>query len=196
MKTTKYYFLPFLDHVIAVLISLLFTVFFGSWFTNKIFGTIVGLAMTLVFCGLIYVRLWKLSRQNTRYGYGLKRDAGVKFVLPLALFSLLLTFFYVLAKHGIIPLNEIVLKTYYTFPDNLPRAKVLITSFDYLGVGVRLWFSSFLGFTTKMPVWLMCLSPVLAVLSAHVGFRFGAEHKTILDGALKASDKVKEKFNE
>ena len=196
MKTKKYYFLPFLDQVIAILISLLFTMFFGSWFTNKIFGFVMGLAMTFVFCGLIYSRIWKLSRQNVRYDYGLKENAGVKFVLPLALFSLALIFLYVLAKHNIIPLKEIIAKTYYTFPDNLPREKIVITGLDYFTMGIRLWFSSFLGFTQDMPVWLMCLSPILAVFSAFLGFRLGAENNEILEGYIKLSNKVKDKFNE
>ena len=94
MKITKYYFLPFVDNFLAVLISLLFTVFFGSWFGNAIFGFIMGVALTLVMCGFIYSRMWKLSRRNTRYGYDLPKDTAIRCVLPLCIVSFLLILIY------------------------------------------------------------------------------------------------------
>lgn len=196
MNTKKYYFLPFLDHVLAVLVSLLFTMFFGSWFTNRIFGAVMSVVFTLVMCGFIYSRMWKLSRKNTRYGYGLKKDAGVHFVLPLAIFSLVLIFIFVLAKHNILPLKDTIIKSYYTFPDNLPRALVHITSFDYLSVVVRFWFAYLWGFAQNIPVWLLCLSPVLTVISAAIGFRMGSENKEVIEAYAKVVDKAKDKFNE
>lgn len=196
MKTTKYYFLPFLDNLLAVLVSLLFTMFFGSWFTNRIFGFICGVAFTLVMCGLVYSRMWKLSRKNTRYGYGLAASAGIKFVLPLCLFGFLVILLYILADHGIIPLKDMIIKTYYTFPENLPREAVHITPFDYFTVGVRFWFSYLLPFGTNPPSWLFCISPVLAAISGAVGYKLGAENKEVLEGYVKVVDKVKDKFNE
>ena len=196
MNTKKYYFLPFLDNLLAVFVSLLFTMFFGSWFQNKIFGIAMGVVMTLVMCGFIYSRMWKLSRKNTRYGYGLKPSDGVKFVLPLAIFSLALILFFFLAQTNVIPLMDAVLKTYYTFPDNLPRVPVHITPFDYLTVFVRFWFSYLLGFSQETHVWLLLISPVLMLLSGALGFKLGAENKEVLEGYAKASDKLKKKFNE
>ena len=114
MNTKKYYFLPFLDNLLAVLVSLLFTMFFGSWFQNKIFGIAMGVIMTLVMCGFIYSRMWKLSRKNTRYGYGLKQSDGVKFILPLAIFSLALILFFFLAQTNVIPLKDIVCNGVYS----------------------------------------------------------------------------------
>lgn len=196
MKITKYYFLPFADNFLAVLISLLFTVFFGSWFGNAIFGFIMGVALTLVMCGFIYSRMWKLSRKNTRYGYDLPKDTAIRCVLPLCIVSFLLILIYLLADHNIIPLRDMVLKTYYTFPDNQPRELISVSPFDYLTVITRFWFSYLLPFTQTPSAWLFCLSPILTAISAVLGFRLGAENKEMLDGYVKVVNKAKEKFNE
>ena len=196
MNTKKYYFLPFLDNLLAVLISFLFTMFFGSWFQNKVFGVIMGLIMTLVMCGLIYSRMWKLSRKNTRYGYGLKPASGIKFVLPLAIVSAAIALFFFLAQIDVVPLKDTVLKTYYTFPDNLPRVPVHITWFDYETVFTQFWFMYFLGFPQEIRIWLFAAAPVLMLLSAALGFQLGAENKEVLEGYVKAVNKAKKKFNE
>ena len=196
MKITKYYFLAFLDNILAVFISLLFTVFFGSWFTNRIFGFAMGVALTLVMCGLVYSRMWKLSRKNTRYHYNLDPGTGIRCVLPLCIFGLILCLVYLLADHNILPLRDMVIKSYYTFPDNLPRELVSVTPFDYLTVGVRFWFSYLLPFTPEPSAWLFCLSPVLAAISGALGFKLGAENKEMLDGYVKIVNKAKDKFNE
>lgn len=196
IKKRKYYFLPFWDHLLAILISLLFTMFFGSWFQNKIFGFIMGIAMTLVMCGLLYSRMWKLSRKNTRYGCGLVLMDSVKFALPLVLFTTLLVLFFYLAQKNVIPLQDMVQKIYYTFPDNLPRQVVQITAFDYLTIFTRFWFSYFLGFTQNSYALLFLLSPILMLLSSIIGFSFGSKNKEILDGYIKTVQKTKEKFNE
>lgn len=196
MNTKKYYFLPFLDNLLASLVSLLFTMFFGSWFENQIFGVVSGVFMTLVMCGFIYSRMWKLSRNNTRYDYGLKPSDGVRFLLPLVIFHLALILFFFLAQSDIIPLKNIVLKTYYTFPDNLPRVPVCISPFDYVTVFTRFWFSYMLGFSQETHLWLMLTFPVLTLLSGVLGFRLGAENKEMLEGYVKASKKIKKKFSE
>ena len=196
MKTRKYYFLPFLDNIFAILISLLFTVFFGSWASNKIFGTVMGIALTLVMCGFFYSRMWKLSRKNTRYGYGLPKNFAVTHVFPYAVACFVLIFIYMLAKHNILPLKDAVIKTYYTFPDNLPREQVIISALDYLQVIIRFWFSYLLPVTRELPVWLMCTAPVLSVIFSVLGYTLGAKNKEILDVYAKTVHKVKDKFNE
>lgn len=196
MKITKYYFLPFLDNLLAVLISLLFTVFFGSWFTSRVFGFIMGVALTLVMCGLVYSRMWKLSRKNARYGYGLEENTGIKCVLPLCLFGFILTLIFLLADHNILPLRDIVIKSYYTFPDNLPRELVAVTPFDYLTFATRFWFSYLLPFDRNPSAWLFCFSPILAAISSALGFKFGAKNKEMLNEYVKVVNKTKEKFNE
>lgn len=196
MNRKKYYVLPFLDNLLAVLVSLLFTMFFGSWFQMKAFGIAMGLIMTLVMCGFVYSRMWKLSRKNTRYGYGLKPSDGVKFVLPLAIFSLLVILFFFLAQQNIIPLKEIVLKTYYTFPDNQPRVAVHISPFDYVTIFTRFWFAYLLGFSQNTHVYIFVIAPILMVLSGALGFRLGAENKEVLDQYVKTVKKAKDKFNE
>lgn len=196
MNTKKYYFLPFLDNLLAVLVSLLFTMFFGSWFQYKFFGIAAGIFMTLVMCGFIYSRMWKLSRKNIRYDYGLKQSDGVKFILPLTIFNFLLIMFFWLAQLNIIPLKDIIIKTYYTFPDNLPRMPVHISYFDYITLLVRFWFAYLIGFSQETYVLLLLIVPVLTVLSGMLGFELGKANKEILNGYAKASNKIKKKFNE
>ncbi len=192
----RYYFLPFLDYILSLLVTLLFTAFFGSWFSSRVFGIIAATVLTLVMCGFVYSRMWKLGRKNARYDLGLDSSAGVRFLLPLVLFSLLITFVFVLAKHGVLPLKNTVLNSYYAFPDNLPRYQIITTPFDYLTMFVRFWFCYFWGYTLELPVWLMCIGPCLAILSAAFGFRLGAENKEILDKCAKVTQKAKDKFNE
>jgi len=196
MNTKKYYFLPFVDYLLALLVTLLFTMFFGSWFTNKIFGFIMGTALTLTMCGFVYSRMWKLSRNNTRYGYGLDSSYGMKFALPLTITTLLIAIVYCLAEYDVIPLKDTILKTYYTFPDNLPRKSVHITVFDYATVFVRFWFFYFAGFSTKNVIWLYFLSPLLILFFSSLGFRLGAENKEMLEKYAKLMRKAKDKFNE
>lgn len=196
MKTTKYYFLPFVDYLLGILISILFTMFFGSWFTSKLFAFLCGTIFTLVTCGLVYSRMWKLSHKNTLYDYNLSKDAGIKFVLPLCLFSLFLILFYTLVKHNIIPLQDIIIKTYYKFPENLPREAVNITPFDYINMVVRFWFFYLLPFSSKTPVWLLCISPIAVASFGALGFSLGAQNKEIQKQYEKVAKKVKEKFNE
>ncbi len=196
MKTRKYYFLPFLDNIFAVLISLLFTVFFGSWASNKIFGTVMGIALTLVMCGFFYSRMWKVGRKNIRYHYGLPKNFAVKHVFPYVIACFVVILIYVLAKHNILPLKDAVIKTYYTFPDNLPREQVIISLFDYLQIFVRFWFSYLLPFTRELPVWMMCIAPVLSVIFSVLGYTLGTQNKEIIDAYAKTVNKAKEKFNE
>lgn len=195
MKFTKYYFLPFVDYLISLLICIVFTMFFGSWFEAKIFGFLMGVILTLVMCGCVYSRMWKLSRKNTRYGYGLEKNAGMRFVLPLVLVSLAIALLYLLGKHGIISMDGIV-KTYYEFPDNLPRQAVHIDHFSYMTVFARFWFSYLLGFGGDVSAWLMLFATLLIFVSAAAGFSFGAKDKSVLTEYTKVSAKVKKKFNE
>lgn len=195
MKFTKYYFLPFVDYLISILICIVFTMFFGSWFTTKIFGFLMGIILTFVMCGCVYSRMWKLSRKNTRYGYGLDKNAGMRFVLPLTLVSLGIVLFYILGKYNIIPMDGIV-KTYYEFPDNLPRQAVHIDTFSYMTIFARFWFSYLLGFGTDVSFWLMLLATALTFVSGAVGFSLGAKDKSVLTEYTKVSAKVKKKFNE
>jgi len=196
LNTKKYYFLPFLDNIWAVLISLLLIMLFGSWLTYKPFGFAMGIALTLIMCGFIYSRMWKLSRKNTQYNLGLTQSDGLKFVLPLVIFHLLLILYFMLAEAGIVTLKEEIIKIYYTFPDNLPREAVYISSFDYLMVFARFWFAYFISFSQNTHSVLLLLAPVLVLASGSLGFKLGTENKEMLNGYMKASKKIKDKFNE
>jgi len=192
----KYYFLPFLDNALAVLISLLFTLLFGSWFAFKPFAIPMGIAMTLVMCGLIYSRMWKLGRRNMRYNLELGKSSAIKFVLPLIIFHLLLILLFFLSDKGLLPFKEMVLRTYYTFPDNLPRVAIKITVFEYIKMSVRLWFSYFLAFSESTKVWILILAPLLTAISSVLGFIMGSKNKEVTEGYYKTAKIIKNKFNE
>ena len=195
MKFTKYYFLPFLDYLISLGICIVFTMFFGSWFGAKIFGFLMGVILTFVMCGCVYSRMWKLSRNNMRYKYGLDKTSGMKFVLPLVIVSFFVALLFFLGEKNIIPMDGIV-KTYYEFPDNLPRQAVHIDYFSYMTVFARFWFSYLLGFSGDMPAFLMFFASILIFVSGTVGFSLGAKDKSVLTEYTKVSAKVKKKFNE
>ena len=196
MNKKRYYFFPFLDQVLSVLVCLLFTMFFGSWFGYPLFGFLCGIIFSLVMCGFIYSRMWRLSRNNTRYKEGLDASAGVKLVLPLCIVHLILIFIYILAKHNVIPLQSMVRDVYYTFPENADRVKVTVSVFTHLKFYMNMWFAYFVPFTNDMPVWLMCFAPVLTVLSAALGFKLGAENKELTEKAAKAINATTKKFHE
>lgn len=196
MKNLKYYLLPFLDYILSLLICLLFTALFGSWFTFRPFAIIFGIAMTLTMCGMVYSRFWKLSRKNVRYGGGLKTSDEIKFILPLSIFCLVLVLFYILTENNVIPFRNILVKSYYTFPDNLPRVRVDITLFDRFNSVIRLWFMYFLAFMKKTSWAVLIFAPFLTFISAVLGVILGAENKEVLEGYLKVSNKIKDKFNE
>ena len=196
MKNLKYYLLPFLDYALSILICLLFTAFFGSWFTFRPFAVIFGIATTLAMCGFIYSRFWKLSRKNTRYKLGTKNSEFIKFVLPLVILSSVLVLIYILADNGILPFKDVIVKTYYMFPDNLPREMVNVTLFDRYNSFVRFWFIHLLAFMDKTNAYLLIISPFLTFFSCVLGVRFGAKNKEVLEGYVKVTDKIKDKFNE
>ncbi len=196
MKTKKYYFLPFLDNFIAILISILFTAFFGSWFSFRPFGILMATALTLTMCGLIYSRMWKLSRKSERYGYGIKFSDGIKFVLPLAIVSAIIVLIYFLSKTDVLPFKEMILKTYYVFPDNLPREAVNVTVFDRINTVARFWFFYLLGFSEKTNSLILAIAPILMVLSSALGMKMGKEKKEFLNGYITVTKKIKDKFNE
>ncbi len=196
LNTKKYYFLPFLDNIWAVLISLLCMMLFGSWLQHKPFGFVMSTVLTLIMCGFIYSRMWRLGRKNTQYNLGLVKTDGVKFVLPLAAFHVLLIVYFLLAQAGIFKLEEEIIKIYYTFPENLPRETVYITSLDYLVVFVRIWFAYLNFFAQNSPGFFLLLAPILVLVSGALGFKLGAENKEILNGYMKISKKAKDKFNE
>ena len=93
-------------------------------------------------------------------------------------------------------MKEEIIKVYYTFPDNLPRETVYISSFDYLTVFVRFWFAYFIPFSKNTHGVFLLIAPILVFASGALGFKLGAENKELLNGYLKITKKVKDKFNE
>ncbi len=196
MKNLKHYLFPFLDYLLAILISLLFTALFGSWFTFRPFAIVFGVIMTLVMCGMIYSRFWKLSRKNVRYNHGLETVDEIRFILPLTIFCAVLILLYILAESNILPFRDIIVKSYYTFPDNLPRVKVDITLFDRFNSLIRFLFIYFLAFMEKTRWYVLIFAPFLIFISAILGIKFGAENKEFINGYVKVTNKLKDKFNE
>lgn len=190
----KYYFLPFLDNLKAVGISLLAFFIFGSWMTNPVFSTIATIFMLVALCGFVYSRMWKLSRRNTQRKFGLTVNDFVKFILPLVIFDVVIIAFLCLCKSGIIPIDDVVLKTYYNFPDNAPRELVSVSLFDYMGPVMMLWFAYITGVASNM--YILFIAPVLTFGAAMVGYRFGRENKLIQEAYINTTEKAKKKFNE
>lgn len=196
MKKIKNYILPFFDYVLSILISMLFTAFFSSWFKFRPFAYAFGVIMFLVMCGFVYSRFWKISRKNFRYQEGLTQKDIIKFSYPLVLFCALITLVYVLADCNVIPLKSIVTKIYYTFPDGLPREMVKVTAFDRYNSFIRICFSHLLALMKTTNAYLLILSTLATFGSAFLGTYLGFKNKEVLTGYVKATDKIKDKFNE
>ncbi len=194
INTKKYYFLPIVDHLTAVGIALLIMLLFGSWLFYPAVAAIATIIMLFTLCGRTYVRMWSLSHKNTLRHYGLEKKSFIKFLLPILIVDLVFIVFYILCDYGVIPLKEVITKSYYVFPDNEPRVLETNTAFDYVSLVVRLWFA-FLTFIFKNGFTLL-LAPVLSFISGILGCHLGAKNKQILNYYVNITEKAKKKFNE
>ena len=194
INTKKYYFLPIVDHLTAVGIALLIMLLFGSWLFYPAVATIATIIMLFTLCGRTYVRMWNLSYKNTLRHYGLEKKSFIKFLLPILIVDLVFIVFYILCDYGVIPLKEVITKSYYVFPDNEPRVLETNTAFDYVSLVVRLWFA-FLTFIFKNGFTLL-LAPVLSFISGILGYHLGAKNKQLLNYYVNITEKAKKKFNE
>ncbi len=190
----SYYFLPFLDNLKAVGVALLIMLLFGSWVQLPVLSTIFTILMLVVLFGSVYSRMWKLSRRNTQRKLGLSMVDFIKFILPLVIFELVIITFYCLCEAGIIPLDNLITKTYYNFPDDAAREIVNISLFDYVGPVIRIWFSYLAGITSKG--YVLFIAPVLTFAAALLGYYLGSDSKEIQEYYLNATEKAKKKFNE
>lgn len=190
----KYYFLPFLDNLKAVGISFLFLLFFGSWLVNPVFSTVFTIFMLIALGGFVYSRMWKLSRKNTQRKFGLTIKDFMKFMLPLIVFEVVIITFYCLCEEGIIPLDNLIIKTYYKFPDNAAREIVDISLFDYVGPTIKIWFSYLAGVASKG--YVLFIAPIVSFGAAMLGYRLGSDNKLIQDSYINITEKAKKKFNE
>ncbi len=190
----KYYFLPFLDNLKAIGISLLAFLIFGSWMINPVFSTIATIFMLVALCGFVYSRMWKLSRRNTQRKLGLTAKDFVKFMLPLIVFEIVIITFYCLCEEGIIPLDNLITKTYYNFPDDAAREIVNVSLFDYVGPIIKIWFSYLVGVTSKG--YVLFIAPIVTFGAAMLGYRLGCDNKLIQDSYINITEKAKKKFNE
>lgn len=194
IKTKKFYFFPFLDNLTAVGVSLLILLFFGSWLNFPAFSAVATFFMLFTLCGRIYVRMWNLSRKNIRYRYGLTITDFVKFILPLVIFDFVIIIFYCLCEFDVIPLKNIVITSYYSFPENSERELVNVSLFEYIAPWIKAWFAYLVAILHNG--FVMLIAPLLSLLSAMAGYKLGKENKQILDVFLKVTQKAKDKFNE
>lgn len=190
----KFYFLPFLDNLKAVGISFLFLLFFGSWLVNPVFSTVFTMFMLIALGGFVYSRMWKLSRRNTQRKFGLTAKDFMKFMLPLIVFEVVIITFYCLCEEGIIPLDNLITKTYYNFPDDAAREIVNISLFDYVGPTIKIWFSYLAGVASKG--YVLFIAPIVSFGAAMLGYRLGSDNKLIQDSYINITEKAKKKFNE
>lgn len=194
ISTKKYYYLPIVDHLSAVGIALLIMFLFGSWLFIPVVTPIATFIMLFTLCGRTYVRMWNLSRKNTLRHYGLQKNDFIKFLLPIVIVDLVLIVFYLLCDYGVIPLKEVITKSYYVFPDNEPRTLETNSAFGYVAFFVKLWFV-FLSFIFKNGFSLL-IAPVLSFTSGMLGYYFGAKDKQLINSYINITEKIKKKFNE
>ena len=194
IRTKIYYFLPFVDNLTAVGIALLFIIMFGNWLNVPAFSAVATFFMIFTLCGRVYVRMWNLSRRNTRYRYGLTQTDFLKFILPLVIFDVVLILFYILCEYGIIPLKNVIVTSYYNFPEDAKREFIEVSLFEYFTPFVRAWFLYMTGILKNS--FILFLAPVMSFVSAMVGYKFGADDRQILNAFLKVTNKAKDKFNE
>ena len=194
IKTKKYYFLPFLDNLTAVAISFLLIILFGNWFNSPAFSAVATFFMLFTLCGRIYVRMWNLSRRNTRYHYGLTKFSFLKFILPLVIFDLVFIIFYILCEYDVIPLKNVIVTSYYNFPDDAKRELIEVSLFEYITPFIRAWFAYLVNILKNS--FIFFTAPVLSFISAMAGYKLGADDKQILELFIKVTKKTKEKFEE
>lgn len=190
----RFYFLPFLDNLKAIGIGILFIFIFGSWYDNAVFRTVFTLISLIFLCGFMYSRMWKLGKKNTQRQWGLKLSDCVKFMLPLVIFEVVIIIFHFLCEKDVISLRDIVIKSYYSFPENLPRELVKISVYDYVIPAINLWFAYLTGVASSGLVYL--IAPIFSLGAAIFGFEMGTARKELQDYCIKTTEKIKDKFNE
>ncbi len=189
ISTKKYYFLPFLDNLTAVVIALVIIIPFGRFFLNPLIATIGTLLMICGLFGRVYVRMWKLSRRNTRYHYKITKKDFVRFIIPLVIFDLLLAIFYCLCEYGIIPLDKIIVSSYYAFPENEARQLVTISLYDYTVSIIKIWF--FYLITILKNGFVLFLAPILSYAAAILGYKLGDKDIQLKDMHNMLINKIK-----
>ncbi len=191
-KTKRFYFLPFLDNLTAVIVTFLTILALGNFLSGAFFTALATIFFLYVLCGRIYVRMWRLSKKNTRYGYGLTFKNFIKFIMPLIVFDLVLIVFYCLYENGVIPSDKLIVSSYYIFPDNAPRQIVNISIFEYISIGIKIWFTYFIYILKNG--FVLLLAPVLSFLSAVLGYKLGNKDMHIMDMLEIIIDKIKDKL--
>ncbi len=194
INTKKFYFLPFVDHLTAIGIAFLLFMILGSWVSIPAVSAIATFFMLFTLCGRTYVRMWNLSERNTRRHYDLTIKDFAKFLLPIVVFDLVIILVYCLSEWGILPLDEIITKSYYNFPENAAREIVSISILDYFELFVRFWFLFLVCLPFNGAV--LILAPLMSFVSGILGFYLGAKGKQIIHSYIKITEKAKKKFNE
>lgn len=192
IKTRKYYFLPFVDNLTAVLVTILATLGLGNFLTGTFPVVLATIFFLCVLFGRTYVHMWRLSRKNARYDYGLTLKSFINFVTPLVIFDLVLILFYCLYDNGIIPSDILIISSHYSFPDDAPRQIINISLLEYIAIGIRVWFSYFI-YVIKSG-YILILSPALSFFATISGYNLGKKDMHIMDMIEKTINKIKEKL--
>ena len=105
INTKKYYFLPIVDHITAIVITVVMMLLFGTWLLIPAVSTVATFFMLFTLSGRTYVRMWKLSQKNTLRQYGLTKNDFMKFALPIVIIDLVLIVFYLLCTSSFLASN-------------------------------------------------------------------------------------------
>ncbi len=187
----------FVDYVVCLAIQFLFLLL-STWMfkTDWVFK-----AYSLVFClvlfGKLYSRTHKAAKRDLLHKELKPLTEGLMMAAPLAIFNLLVILFFALVKSNILPIRDMVVQSYYTFPDNEPRVITEIFFIDSLTTIVRAWFGYLIGFCqNQTPVILLLVSPIIILAAGFLGYAAGSKKFYLSELIYNTKEKVKTKFNE
>ncbi len=187
----------FVDYVVCLIIQFLFLLFSTWMFKADWVFKAYSLVFSLVFFGKLYSRTHKAAKRDLLHKELKPLTEGLIMAAPLAIFNLLVILFFGLVKNNILPIRDVVVQSYYTFPDNEPRMITEVFFIDYLTTIVRVWFSSLIGFCQdSTPVLLLLVSPIMTLAAGFLGYVAGSKKFYLSDLIYKTKEKVKTKFNE
>ena len=199
MSYKKPMLMTFVDYLLTLLFSFLGLLML-AWLLNFQWGSAAYSAIfTLVLFGTLYSRSWNTAKRDLKNkDHTVRLWTGLKIVLPLTIVNLVMIGLFALIQQNIIPIRDIVVSSYYVFPENEPRQLQNILLIDYLVPAIRIWFSFLTGFMAvdhTSPL-ILLIAPAVTLAGGGLGYYAGAKKFMLADAIYKSTEKVKEKFNE
>lgn len=187
----------FVDFLLCILIQLI-GLFVLSWVLKYSWGyPVYSIAFCLTLFGMQYSRVHNAAERALKRKEIKPVYEGLIMALPLVIFNVLIILLFVLMQSNVIPGRDVIVATFYNFPDDAPREVTHVYLLDYVISGIRVWFGHLVGFMkVETPAAILLISPLITLAAGFLGYMAGGKKFYLSELIYKVQEKVKEKFNE